>query len=53
MERPSETVEYHTRLLKCSLEIEHSRAYWQHVGNSASSDTAQIAFSEYWFGARS
>ena len=25
MERPSEETDYHTRLLKCSLEVEHSR----------------------------
>jgi hypothetical protein len=53
MDRPSEATEYHTRLLKCSLEVEHCRAYWQHVEWAASGETAQIAFAEYWFGARS
>lgn len=53
MERPPEATAYHTRLLKCSLEIEHCRAYWQHIEDSADENTAQVAFAEYWFGARS
>jgi len=53
MERPSEAVEYHTHLLRCSIEIEHTRAYWQHVDEAASAGTAEAAFSEFWFGARS
>ena len=53
MDRPSEAVEYHTRLLQCSIEVEHSREYWQHVEHSATVETAQTAFTEYWFGARS
>lgn len=53
MDRPSEATEYHTRLLKCSLEIEHCRAYWRYVERSADENTAQVAFAEYWFGARS
>lgn len=52
-ERPAETVDYHTRLLKCSLEVEHSRAYWEHVEKPVHDDLAQAAFSEYWFGSRS
>ncbi len=53
MERPSEATTYHTRLLKCSLEIEHCREYWQHVSDFADECTARDAFAEYWFGARS
>lgn len=50
--RPSEATEVHTRLLKCALEVEDARAYWSHAGNSKPV-TAQRAFDEYWFGARS
>ena len=46
MQRPSEATEYHTRLQKCSLEVEHCRAYWQRVERSADDDTAQVAFAE-------
>lgn len=53
MDRPAESVEYHTRLLRCSLEVDHSREYWQHVEQSAADSAAHVAFSEYWFGARS
>ena len=53
MERPSEATEYHTRLLRCSIEVEHSRAYWQHVEDAATDETAKLAFSEYWFVRRS
>lgn len=51
-ERPREATQVHTRLLKCALEIEDSRAYWAHANNSESV-SAQRAFDEYWFGARS
>ena len=53
MDRPSEVADYHTRMLRCSIEIEHSRSYWQHMESEATADTAAIAFSNYWFGARS
>jgi hypothetical protein len=53
MGTPSEVAEYHTRILRCSLEVEHSRAYWSHAQDAASSDTASAAFNQYWFGARS
>ena len=49
---PAEATEVHTRLLKCALELEDSRSYWSHAGN-ARPVTAQRAFDEYWFGARS
>ncbi len=51
-ERPRETTEPHTRILKCALEIEDSRAYWAHADGSGKAN-AQQAFDEYWFGARS
>jgi len=50
--RPEEATRVHTRLLKCALEVEDARAYWAHAGNSKPV-TAQRAFDEYWFGARS
>jgi hypothetical protein len=49
---PSEATVGHTRLLKCTLEVENARAYWPHAGNSRPV-TARRAFDEYWFGARS
>lgn len=50
--RPRETTEVHTRLSKCALEVEDSRAYWAHVDREGPA-TARQAFDEYWFGARS
>lgn len=52
IDRPREATEVHTRLLKCALEVEDSRAYWAHAGEAANAN-AQKAFDEYWFGARS
>jgi hypothetical protein len=51
-QRPTATVDIHSRLLKCTLEIEDSRAFWARVDSSAPVST-QLAFDEYWFGARS
>lgn len=51
-DRPREQTEVHTRLLKCALEVEDSRAYWAHADGSTIA-VAQRAFDEYWFGARS
>jgi hypothetical protein len=50
--KPSETTAPHTRILKCALEVEDARAYWQRCDGSTPA-TAQQAFDEYWFGARS
>lgn len=52
MTQPAEVTAIHTRLLKCALEVEDSRAYWNHR-NGAPPPTAKLAFDEYWFGARS
>ena len=52
-ERPAERAQIHTRLLKCTLEPENSRAYWRHATGSNVTPTAQVAFEGYWFGARS
>ena len=51
-ERPAETGQVHTRLLKCALEVEESRAYWHHWQRDATV-SSQRAFDEYWFGAKS
>lgn len=50
--QPCEAKEVHTRLLKCALEVEDSRAFWAHA-DATTDVTAQQAFDEYWFGARS
>lgn len=51
-EKPAETTAVHTRLLKCALAVEDSRAYWEHTDGSKAV-TPQHAFEQYWFGARS
>ena len=52
-ERSVEATGIHTRLLKCALVVEESRAYWQHVDPDAPEHPAQRAFEDYWFGSRS
>ncbi|MBK1717202.1 DUF1819 domain-containing protein [Thiocystis violacea] len=52
MPRLEEATRPHTRLLKCTLAIEDSRAYWSRADGSAWVSAHQ-AFDEYWFGARS
>lgn len=49
----AETTQVHTRLLKCSLEVEDARAYWQRTAVAGAAVTPAVAFDEYWFGARS
>lgn len=49
----AEIAQVHTRLLRCALEVEDSRAYWQHAEVGGERATAQRAFTEFWFGARS
>ena len=51
--RPAEASELHTRLLRCTLEVENARSYWRHVAGAVERPTAEQAFAEYWFGARS
>jgi hypothetical protein len=50
--RPRETTKVHTRLSRCALEIDDSRAFWVHADETITVN-AQQAFDEYWFGARS
>jgi len=51
-DRPSEATEIHTRILKCTLEVETSRAYWAPRPQGQARNRPQ-AFEEYWFGSRS
>lgn len=51
-ERPTEERVLHTRLMKCALEVEESRAYWQRV-EPGKAVTAQEAFESWWFGSLS
>ena len=48
-----ETREIHPRLIKCPLAVEESRAYWERAKPDDDRPAAQIAFEEYWFGAKS
>ena len=52
MSRPHEETRLHTRLLKCTLELENSRIYWGLAGSGVAL-TAEQAFEEGWFGHRS
>ena len=49
---PYESLDIHTRLLKCALQVEDSRAYWTHA-TAQPAASANTAFNEYWFGAKS
>jgi hypothetical protein len=55
--KPSECRVLHTRLLKCTLEVEHARAYWSHMGEvfqrGGINVSAKHVCEHYWFGARS
>ena len=65
--QPRESTALHTRLLKCALEVEDSRAYWANAGRAQAClqgtngsakkkgkpVSAKSAFDEYWFGAKS
>ena len=50
---PAEVKDIHTRLQRCTLEIENSRAWWRHPAFATAEDVATRAFEESWFGARS
>lgn len=51
-DRPREATKAHTRLSKCALEVDYSRAFWARADEATVVD-ARRAFDEYWFGARS
>jgi len=53
-ERPSEVTEFHTRLLRITLEVDACATYWSHVNPDLShADRAIQADVERWFGDRS
>ena len=49
---PAEATAVHTRLLKFALEVDESRAYWQHTTPGATPNPL-AAFEGWWFGDRS
>ncbi|PKN56507.1 MAG: DUF1819 domain-containing protein [Deltaproteobacteria bacterium HGW-Deltaproteobacteria-14] len=49
--RPAEATQLHTRLLKCALAVDASRAYWRETATTPA--TASAAFEGYWFGDKS
>ncbi len=51
--RPREETSVHTRILKCALEIDDTRAYWAHGARAERDRTPKTAFDEAWFGSRS
>ncbi len=54
VDRPAEESRVHTRLLKCALELEETRAWWAQVDPDADQPPdPEAAFHAYWFGDRS
>lgn len=51
--RYNETTELQSRLVKCPLVIEESRAYWERAVPAGHPLSAQRVFEQYWFGAKS
>lgn len=49
-----EVIQFHTRLLRTSLLIEESRAYWEYLQLDIPKDQrTKVAFEERWFGSKS
>lgn len=49
-----ESNQFHTRLLRISLAVEESRAYWEHLKIDIPKDKLPVvAFEERWFGSKS
>lgn len=57
MTTPAEATSFHTRLLKCALELDECRAYWERYSpihtTLSPAELSRLAFSDYWFGVRS
>lgn len=49
----AEATEIHSRLLRCSLCVEESRAYWANVDPEHPRESALAAFEQSWFGTKS
>ncbi len=47
-----ETTEIHTRIMRCALQVEDSRAFWS-VPPADVAQSAGFAFEHYWFGGKS
>lgn len=41
----------HTRMMKCALQVDESRAYWAHA-DAGAEPSSDEAFERYWFGAK-
>ena len=53
-ERPAESTEVHTRILRCMLAADDCLAYWRRVDTTVPvSERARMAFEERWFGTKS
>ncbi|TNF28013.1 MAG: DUF1819 domain-containing protein [Deltaproteobacteria bacterium] len=48
--QPAEATALHTRLLKCALAVDESRAYWREVDPTDPRPRAHVAFDGLWFG---
>lgn len=53
MTEMGEETKFHTRIMKCTLEVEHSRAYWKHCQEVDGAVSSQDAFERATFGSRS
>ncbi len=53
MKDHGEATEPHSRLLRCSLCVGETRAYWSHVDPADPRGSSVAAFNESWFGAKS
>ena len=54
LDRGVEVCQFHTRILRVSLVVEESRAYWQHLHTEIPKNKrAVVAFEERWFGSKS
>lgn len=49
----AEATEIHSRLLRCSLCVEESRAYWANIDPDRPRESALGAFEQSWFGTKS
>lgn len=54
MTRPAEVTEFHSRILRVTLEVDNAREYWRRPeAQTGAPDRTDAAFHGYWFGSRS
>lgn len=54
LKMPAESVETHTRILRCMLAADDCQAYWQNVDTAVPvAERAAVAFQQRWFGTKS